>query len=667
MEDNASRALQTLRNLRQQYASTPFLALGQTVWWDEPMKAVLTVLLRRAGVNGAFVLGVHDTDYFAKLHTRLPGEERFSLLPHNDGTTRDLWSAAGEIAQLFGSECFPTRHDLTRSGTPLRALAAHAGVDLQEFLNQHTAAWGWRGLVYTGSRDTVVCELKLADILPGIRSMLEYGFNNTVAAIETRDVARQAQLYANDLMESACECCTKQPEATLTTLYRHMYPRMFRLLLGDECPEYQVTSTSELLRFGPDTAGLPRFRLLDVFLHPGTRPIAEQAYNDAVAGSEMYTLPKFGLGALPFDLVVPGIGRGTLRVTLRAVHIEMPEPRRIRTVRPVQDAKTLAVVLREHFGRDVILVGKAVTLISMLASEFIFVFNEEGSAYVTRTRRMNDFLQSYGVRVAVHPVLRLLYRTWDSAAGVATEVRLPEPMRGPFAASSMSMDRFGRVWRQVVEDQQRLLDSLAAVRSPRRLLEMFCERSPGLWRCPARRHSDLTQRLVALAEEWGKLQAVARRLHAELRETRLEIARIEKERGQHFRSVAEWTPEHVARREALGAELARLHERRRVVQQQLRTNQLQRVAWGRQPDIQQLRAERRKIQLEAERARLELVRDALLTVRGLPHADHRPSAWWLPFVDPSGGWFRRVVETAEVYVQPLVSGEVSDGSHVEAP
>jgi hypothetical protein len=63
----------------------------------------------------------------------------------------------------------------------------------------------------------------------------------------------------------------------------------------------------------------------------------------------------------------------------------------------------------------------------------------------------------------------------------------------------------------------------------------------------------------------------------------------------------------------------------------------------------------RTVERAAEKARLNLARNAILAAEGLPHADLRPAAWWMPAVDPSGKWFDHVARTARYRLEPLVT------------
>ncbi len=646
-------AASVLADLRTQYPNTPFLALGQTVWWDEPMKATLRVLLDEGGLGGKIVLGVHDTDYFAKAHMQLPPGERYALLPHNDGSTRDLWSAAGEISQFLGSECFPTRQALTRHGVPCHWLAAKQGDRRQALIDEVTEAWGWRGLVFAGSADTVVSQLRLEDVTAGIRRMLEWGFDGAAGAIETADTAQHARHVAQGLIEACCACCRSNPDATLTHLYMAMFPRLFEELMRRRMSRFSVTSTSELLRFTPDTATLPRFEFLDLFLRPETRSAAVEAYNRAIGGTEVYSLDKFGLGALPFDVVVPGRGRGTLRITLRAVHIETSQPIRIRLTRPIEGVAHLAAVLSEHLGERLVVVGKAVALISMLAREFVFVFNEAGSMYVSRTRRMNAALQAQGIPVIVHPILRLHYQTWDSAANIKTVIRLPEPFRAPFGAQALPMSQFSARWRAVVEEQQALLGVLSGLRGTRKLLGFLADREPGRWECTRLEYEQLMLELRRHRERVEPIAEQVRILYSEVAGVRARIAETEREMSRHYRSVMTWTATESDTRSAYAAKLADLHRQRRSILETIRKLKADRLAAERSDEVVHLRSRLDAIRIGAEQARLKLVRDALLTVKGLPHTDHRPCSWWIPMVDPSGAWFERIAETVRAYTEPL--------------
>ena len=53
------------------------------------------------------------------------------------------------------------------------------------------------------------------------------------------------------------------------------------------------------------------------------------------------------------------------------------------------------------------------------------------------------------------------------------------------------------------------------------------------------------------------------------------------------------------------------------------------------------------------------IANAIRTIDGLPHANLRPSAWWFPLADPSGAWFDRVAESAQLYLEPLAPHRTS--------
>ncbi len=643
-----------LEDLRGRFPESRFLALGQTIWWDEPMKAVLRRMLDDMGLGGEMILGVHDTDYFAKLKVRQAGQSRFELAPHNDGTTKDLWSAAGEISRLFGSETVPSRHDFLRHGVPFDRLAK-ASPDKQEFVNQTTEAWGWRGLVYTGSRDLIVHQLALKEMGQAVEEMLSWGFNGSMEQITDDCCKQEARRLAESLLQRVARFREQNSSAHLTRLYQHLFPDLFALLLGAQPTGVEVACTAHLLRLTPETASLPRFEFVDLFLNEKTRKLAAAAYNHAVAGSEMYTLDKFGLGALPFDLVLPDHGRGTLRVTLRAIHVETPDPIRIRIPKPITTVSELAELLTREFGNHVTLVGKAVALISMLAREFIFVFNEEGSAYVGRTRKMNDYLRSRGVELHMHPILRLRYRTWDALEVGQPTLTLPDHLAATFGAAAVPSAGFAARWRQVVEEQEIVLETLKRTRGPRELLAYLNQRGEPDCATRLEGYQRAKGGLRRLRTRTAAIQSEVDGMYAELARVRQEIRDTERAKGDHFRSTSDWSEAETARREQFDARIAELLAERRGLLERIRVRKSERLELERGPEAAPLRAEVHQVEMEAETARMRLVRNALLTCRGLQHTQHRPSAWWLPMVDPKGHWFRRVVETTELYTELLLT------------
>ena len=89
---------------------------------------------------------------------------------------------------------------------------------------------------------------------------------------------------------------------------------------------------------------------MDLFLQKATREYSRKAYDDAVRGSGIYQLSQFGDGALPFDVVVPGRGRGTLRLHEGSLFIETEEPLTLCTGCDCDNVRDLARLLEETFG-----------------------------------------------------------------------------------------------------------------------------------------------------------------------------------------------------------------------------------------------------------------------------------------------------------------------------
>ena len=654
--ETESAAHAVLKDLRTRYPETPFLALGQTVFWDEPVKAVLRRLLDDSDTSGKMVVGVHDTDYFAKTRVRRAGRGKFALLPHNDGSTRDLWSAAGEVSTLFGSEAFPRRHDFMRYGVQFDRLARSHADGRQQFQDAATEAWGWRGLVYTGSRDLIVSRLPLKDVGDGILQMLSWGFDNAVKQIGPDCCCNEAHRIAAAVTKWCRDYCQAHPDQFLTDLFQHVLPRIYCLLLGQLPENLTVNGTANLLRFAPDTASLPRFGFVNHFVQPATRDMAIDAYNRAVAGSTIYTLDKFGAGALPFDVIVPGSGRGTLRVTPRVVFVETPQPIAIGLKVPVTTIQELADVLHQRLGDQITLVGKAVTLVSMLAHEFIFVFNEEGSLYVTRTRQMNDTLAANGIAVDVRPILRMRYETWDALRVGESTIRLPAHLASTFGRATITAPEFSAGWRTVIDEQKALCAKSASLRKPRELLQYLHE-------CyPSANWDERLNRYNAAKHESQRLYSTALSIHQDVQSSYDEVTDLRERRrslqrrmGEHYRSTQVWADAELALRSGFRQELGVIDsairaERGRIVALKSQVREIEQGA-----SAKAVRAELDVIELDAEAARLDLVRNALLTVAGLTHTNHRPSAWWLPMVDSTGEWFRKIVSTTQLYTEPLIS------------
>ena len=706
-----------VQDLRARFPHAPFLTLGQTVLWDEPVKAAFCRVLEVLAPGAQIVAAIHDTDYFAKLTHLENLNEKFALLEHNDGDTRGLWSAAGEISALFGSETVPTRHKLNENGVAFDRVAKGYPGGSSALLNAETGAWGWRALVHAEDKPLLAGEVLLRDIAPKLIEQIRWAFEESLNFLG-------ASLHENPQHAQDCSCpspcesrefavrvlrwveeySASEPDATLSDLYRWLTPRLWATVRGTGSCNLQTSHSLKIFRFNRETSPYPRFQFVDLFLNSATREIAREAYNAAVQGSGIYTLDQFGEGALPFDVVIPQRGRGTLRVLPNSLVIETEPPIKIADV-SCENVAQLAEILEAKFGADVVLVGKAVSLISMLAREMIFVFHEKASSYTRLTQKMNAGLREAGVELNLHPLLRLEYSTWDALAKVETQLCLPPHLSRAFGTKSVSAREFSARWKAVCAEQDAVLANLKSHRSPRELLNFLAREEPN-WRRAATDYGVAREIISGVSARAGVLQSQVEALRSTAKTATQKAVQTEREKGEDFRArvlplrerirdlnegatarinpldennqprkltkaeraqIGESEKLEAAEIESLKTQIEELQNARahfdatiashrkeaRQAQSAARVLIAQRVEMEISDDAKTAREAIAHLEYEAELERLRRVRDAISVSEGLRYTNYRPTAWWLPLVSPDGKWFEQLAKTARGRVEEI--------------
>jgi hypothetical protein len=663
----------TLEELQQQAPNTTFLALGQTVFWDEPMKAAWRRILDREWPSAQLVAGVHDTDYFAKTTAHVSDTEEFAALAHDDGATRGLWSAAGELSSLLGSEDVPTRAFYESLGIPFDKLAGRDSIERRNFYAEYTSAYGWRGVVQTVGSAQIAHDVLAKKFGPALLALLEWGFKQSLSCLEGQTAA-SAQEIADKIcswVSSFLESC--HDECTLSELYQYLLPKFYELLLDFEPTNFSVTSTASLLLFNPATAQLPRFHFVQLFLDPNTRDYARAAYSKAVAGGGMYALDHFGPSALPFDVVVPGAGRGTLHVGDGSITIDFPPvPIKVATQGTITSLDELSRVLAKEFGDNVILVGKAVSLISMLSAEFTLIFHETASGYTDRTAAMNSALRQKGIELKLNPIVRLQYQTWDSLTDINnSNLLLPEHLAETFQTNGkpIAAPLFANRWREVVSEQKKNLTQLRQLRSLKDILAYFGSRSHTDW---APRIEDLsTQRALIkhifsqtadYRKQMEEIKCEIRVLQAQRNSLEEKSAKDYKQRLRPLQELALAGDENASKQAADVDKDRQIQFVDRILgiandQRSLKKQLKELLAVKRRAERTEAAIEARTkiatIERDANLEKLAAARRAYLTLHGLPHTNSRPTFWWLPMVDPTGTWFDNITDTLEARLEEV--------------
>ncbi|MBL8060327.1 MAG: hypothetical protein JNK63_06385 [Chthonomonas sp.] len=626
----------------------PFLALGQTAFWDEPMKGGVKLCSDALGYERRFIAGIHDSDYFAK-HTGAKKSGKFAVLPHNDVANKDLWSAAGEFSALFGSETVVRRDQHARAGAKLGKVIR----ERPSALDQFTEAWGWRGVVFQGDATPIVAETPFRSLQPTLLQALDWAIDETLARVPCCD-SEQAMTQAEALRSLVCDIAEQDGDGSLGQFYQALLERIYAFA-AQQPVSIEPTATTELLQFNGETANLPRFALLDRFLRPATGAKYKEAYNEAIRGTEIYNLSRFGSWAIPFDLVVPGHGRGTIRVAPKGIIIMTPQPLFITTKRPVQSVNDLAMAIEAKFGHNCTLVGKAVSLIGMLAAEFVFVFHEGASSYVKHSRTFHQLVNDGSLKL--NPILRVQYQTWDNLKHCHQWISLPPPLRRPFGASELGSQSFASRWNLVQTQQKELLEKLSELRRPVEFVEFLAGWLSFSWSHPAERYRELHDRLLALHENLRLIKNKKSAVRQAWRNISARRNELEHQKGKHWRKEIfgnEPGPSALKQRDDFSRQIEQCDMQVRELKAQFRDLDREQSDLVRHQSILEAHEERRALELELELMRMSLVHEAITVTQGLTNAGHRPSAWWFPLICPDGDWFRNTIASAKYYLEPLI-------------
>lgn len=683
---NPTRLGDVLRALH--VLGAPLAHFGQTVFWDEPTKALLLPAMAEAGTPMSVWAGVHDTDYFSKLPPSPGIEGPAAVLPANDGTTRDLWAAAGECAIPFGGEHRVTLRFLSRHGVPVSRLIELTPGGRQAFVETHTEAYGWRGLARIGGDDVTARDVRTRDIGPYIQELFRWALQASLDLIADEETRLSAERYASQMLRRLDQAVQAHADDSLTECFRTILYELITQLAGGHSDLLSVTASSVEMCFNKATCDRRRFQPLDPFLNAGTRGEACRAYNQAVAHTGIYALDDLGEGALPFDLVVPGRGRGSLRCTRTDVYVDLPEGSvTIGSARGLAKRCQLAALIERRFGSDCALVGKALVFPLMLLSETTMVLAEQGSPYIsTGTRRLAEGLRDAGVQLTIGPVLRLRYHTFDAMCALDCELCLPEHLADAFGSNRITAKEFSRRWRDVVAEQRRLLDQLRECQGPRTVLEIMADRDPRCaerlrrYECLRRRMREHGQVLARMSDELRSITEEAEEVNRQVRELEGESGRLRRERLKPLWQALDACPSPEDY-ESLRSQIAAVESERQQIQARIRDlrlkahnleqrwlNQRRAIAREQRTGLSSvIHEETHGIEDAAAWDRLRLVRSAYLTIQ-LEAANRRPSAWWFPLLSrqaPPGEWYTEVQRRAEAWLEVLCDDFLPEG--IERP
>ncbi len=647
-------------------------ACGQSPLWDEPTKAAAVAELVDLVPGLCMVAGVHDSDYFSKLPNATGAG--FRLVPRTDASTAELWAATAEFSALFGSETPVRVRDLAAQGVPIRQLARSAPEGPRAFLDRVTEAWHWRGVVAEGDSHTIAADMPADRCAPAILAGLDWALQASLGLLDEQS-AQRAAVRAEEVREEVVRAFEHAQGRNLPAAYQRILLAMWAGLLGQRPGWLRLTTTLTEFRFHPGTCDRPRFAPVNLYLDPRTADLATHLYDEAVAGTGAYKLHEFGEGALPFELAVPGAGRGTIHVTHQAASVSLPQGEVQLGAPAPRNTRELAALVEARFGRRASLVGKALMGPVLMSREWVMILNETASNYVPRTRWWVQQMEHRGVPLHLNPILRVRFHALDALATVQATFHLPDHLAHVFNQPELTGPELAAGWRPALDRAEVRLKALRHTRSNLALLQLWAAEQPQTWARHYRAYraardvlravgADVQARkgqMRVIADEVAALEDRARELEAlsgGLRRQRM------KPLGDQMAALRLETPERADELAELEAQWRRVKRQQDVFQQELadvrRRLRERQAVWTELRDkmvlvarSDQARQARDRIAELDQLVARERLRQAmhLLRCRGLAPADVRPAAWWFRLLQDSGDWFGAVRRHLELYFE----------------
>jgi hypothetical protein len=521
-------------------------------------------------------------------------------------------------------------------------------------LDEATEAFGWRGIVSLDQDAPLAGEVSILNVFDPLQKTLDWAIESTIEAIG-EDSKPLAVEKSNELWTAVCNSYAFAETGTLTDFYCDLLPAIYDFVAGESVP-LEVTRTSKILQFNTRTCTRDRFKLLDCFLRPESRERAVAAYDAAVSGTEVYQLERFGSGAIPFDLVVPGHGRGTIRLGKRGLVIAGANPLFASFKKQIESVADLAEIIERKFGPNCVVIGKAITLIGMLATEFVFVFHEGASSYTKQSLKFHEGLDASGFGLKWNPILRMRYDTWGALDSLNSWIHLPKPLQMAFGTEDVCAASFASRWQIVAQEQTVLLAELSELKRPVELIQFLDQHVGGAWSALAKEYEAIHERIAGVLTKLQIEHDQRMALYGQLRIAKASRVDAERAKGEHFRlSIFDRSPNSsdLDKRNELSENVLKTISSITNLRAEIEASGRRQKGIASSKEIAKAHERRRSIELEAELKRVHLIRNAIISSKGLVRAGFRPSAWWFPLLSPNGDWIRRTWETSRCYFESL--------------